>query len=659
MIEKLAIRNAKRSLKDYLIYFITTVLSFSMVFSFYLIVFSEDINSLSSTMENFKIAVYFASGIIFFVIAYLVNYTIRFLFLKRSKEFGTYMILGIQKKDVSNLFLKENLLFGVVSLICSFFLGFILSQFFKMIIMNIFHLPYEIQFTFSMTPFLLTFAYFALIYFFVLMKSRRRFKKMKICDLLYLEKQNEQKQFKRKSYHVFLFLISLFLGVLGSVFLYQQFSLEDVDGANFGVILLSILFMLISIYGITLSVMDFVLYFIFKRKNIKYHGTNLFLIRMITSKVRSMGFTFETLSFLIFLTFISVNISNTFQVSFENQIVTSAPYDLMIFDPKNERFDEYYEYVDQTLGVQDSIRYFTYNSETNEVRKNISSGNVGYNKNDVFVKLSDYNKLLSMKNVAPISLNSDEFYVHSYRDVSKELERFFKTHKTITIKDEVLHFKNMTDKAYSTSWSRGSSYIIVIPDEVSNSLKKELEFLSINTTKDTSEQFSKDLKEKFPAELLTTIMEDGTIQYYQPNTFYTRGTIESENRSFITIIAFSLLYLAFIFAAVVGTILAIQALSDSEKYKHHYKILSDLGLNEKEIRKIIWRQLGLLFFVPVIYPFLLSIVVAVSTNQLFSFMMTSDYSILISLLTAVFLFLSLLFCYFLATYFSYKNNVIK
>ena len=104
MLRKLAIRNAKRSIKDYLVYLITVIMSFSLIIAFNLIVYSKDVRELSSTMMNFRLAVIEVSVLVVFVIGWLINYTMKFMLSKRSKEFGTYMILGIERKDIIKMF---------------------------------------------------------------------------------------------------------------------------------------------------------------------------------------------------------------------------------------------------------------------------------------------------------------------------------------------------------------------------------------------------------------------------------------------------------------------------------------------------------------------------------------------------------------------------
>ena len=117
MLGKLAVRNTKRNLKDYLIYLITITISFSLILAFNLIASSDEVVKLSSGMDSFKNVLTFVNIIIVFVVCFLINYTTRFMFEKRSKEFGTYMLLGIKKKEVARLLVMENILLGFLALI--------------------------------------------------------------------------------------------------------------------------------------------------------------------------------------------------------------------------------------------------------------------------------------------------------------------------------------------------------------------------------------------------------------------------------------------------------------------------------------------------------------------------------------------------------------
>jgi len=95
MLGKLAYRNTKRNIKDYMIYLITVTVSFSLIFAFNLVASSDEIVKLCSSMDAFKNSLFAVNILIIFVICFLINYTTKFMFEKRSKELGTYMLLGI------------------------------------------------------------------------------------------------------------------------------------------------------------------------------------------------------------------------------------------------------------------------------------------------------------------------------------------------------------------------------------------------------------------------------------------------------------------------------------------------------------------------------------------------------------------------------------
>src|SRR5699024_2688961 len=138
LLAKLSVRNAKRSIKDYIIYLITVTLAFSFIFAFNLISNSEDVLNLSSVMDNFKFVMYFVNAFIILVVCFLIIFTTKFMFSKRSHEFGTYMILGIKKKQISRMFTLENLFLGIFAFLISIPIGYLLSSLFSAIIMNIF-----------------------------------------------------------------------------------------------------------------------------------------------------------------------------------------------------------------------------------------------------------------------------------------------------------------------------------------------------------------------------------------------------------------------------------------------------------------------------------------------------------------------------------------
>lgn len=664
VLSKLAIRNVKRSLKDYLIYIITVTMALSLIFAFNFVSFSSEIIQLSEMMKNLKYAIIFVSSIIVFVIAWLINYTMKFMFSKRSKEFGTYMLLGIEKKDINKIFISENIVLGFISFIISFFVGTVLGNIISAIVMNLFEMPYKIKLSITLQPILLSTLYFILIYLFTLFRSSRRMKKMKIHDLLYLEKKNEEKIWKKKKFRNGLFIIFVILGILGLYLCDHAFVISS-DSSMLGYLSASILLLIISIYGITFTLGDFILAFINKRRKIKYSKDNLFVSKSFEAKSRTIGFTLGTLSLLITLTLICMNTSFILKDAFENNIEQQAPYDITVEgmysgveeswtgkQDNREKAWEYIDYIHENYQVEDELHYQILTQQKKQVAKNIKDiGNNGLYDYDTYLKLSDYNKLLKLLGKKAINLKEDEYFVTGDKTVQKYLKEIDKKKENITINGKKLSLKKATIKNYRLAWSTGNSFLIVIPDNIAKNMEVVTELYTFDTKEETTEKDNNNLEKLGFYEF-----KDADSYYaYFPVTI--RGAYIAANKTAMTIFSFSLLYVSIIFITVVGTILSIQTLSDSNKNKYQYNLLKKLGVEDKNIKKTIRKQITCNFLFPALYPIIISITTSFSINRLFYAVTSTHMNYLTSILITIGIFSIIYGIYYIATYITFKNNI--
>ena len=221
MLGKLAYRNTKRNIKDYMIYLITVTVSFSLIFAFNLVASSDEIVKLCSSMDAFKNSLFAVNILIIFVICFLINYTTKFMFEKRSKELGTYMLLGIKKKEIAHLVVIENILLGILAFVLAIPIGFLFSQFVSLVIVNLLGIPKTLFISLNFVSIGLLIIYFLTIYVLVLLNLLRRISKMTIRDFLYFDKQNEKKMFRDSKKRNVIFVLSIILGVI-SLFLWNS-----------------------------------------------------------------------------------------------------------------------------------------------------------------------------------------------------------------------------------------------------------------------------------------------------------------------------------------------------------------------------------------------------------------------------------------------------
>lgn len=565
-----------------------------------------------------------------------------------------YMLLGIKKKKITKMFLLENLLIGLIALLIAIPIGFLASQFVSMVIVSLLGLPQAIFIELNLTSIGLLVLYFVIIYILVLFRANRRMKKISIHELLYLEKQNEEKIMKKKNHRTIIFIISVILGVLGLYIWNSQFKLEQMSNQTAPMYLgLSMLLIIISIYGIMISVADFILSVVLNNKKIKYSKDNLFVARCFSSKARTMGFTLGTLSMLITFTLFFLNVSSINKGLYDYQINVEAPYDISVANSK-ENLPKFLEVIDEDYTIENEYIYDIYVDKT----ASILSTEAGYdytsedNRYDPVIKLSDYNELQELRNLDTITLNDDEYSIITDASGKAYINELDST-KEITMSNGVkLKQKEILTEGYWLGLAN-STYTIIVPDDKINNLEIEDSHLVVNTKEDTSVEFETKIEEKME-DYISYINGKGkkVIEHYKISV---RGALIEETNIMTTIICSICLYMAFIFIASVGTILAIQSLTDSTKYRYRYDVLNRLGVKKEKIYKTIRKQLLVLFGLPIIYPIIISFCLITSINNVYKTLLANDYIYLSYYLEGLAVFLVIYIIYYIATYFEFKR----
>lgn len=652
MLGKLAIRNTKRSLNDYLIYLITITISFSLILAFNLVASSDKVVELSSGMDSFKNALTFVNVIIVFVVCFLINYTTRFMFEKRSKEFGTYMLLGIKKKDIVRLLVIENILLGIFAFVLAIPLGLVFSQFVSLVIVKLLVIPKVIFISVNLASIGLLAIYFLAIYVLVLLNLLRRIRRMTVHDFLYFDKQNEKKMFSSSRKRNVIFVISMILGI-ASLFLWNsRFNLDKFSQRiTFTYLVFSMMGVIISIYGIYTTSADMMLSVLLKSNQRKYQKDTLFVSRAFASKARTMSFTFGTLSMLILLSLLCLNFSIINKGASQTSIELTTPYDVQIFDDKRS-FDEYIRVIEENYTIKDTVEYDVYKENKAQIQQYLD---IQYYDFDPVIKLSDYNRLLEMRNMDPITLQENEYYIVANNEASYKLEKN-ENIKNIELSNEKnLILKGIDTKSFSYSMFNTGYFVIVIPDNYTQSLNVSENHLVVDTEEETTTSLREKIINDMQHQLIKTNKDGKEIKEYF--RIGVRGFAIEEQNSMTGMIASICLYIAIILLSVVGTILAIQSLSDATKYKCRYLTLRRLGVNDKSLFKTIRKQLYVLFGYPVIYSIISSFCMITSINNMSHVILESEYIYLLYFVSSLVIFLIIYVIYWIATYIGFKRNI--
>ena len=380
MYVRLALRNVKRSAKDYLIYFATITLCVGILFSFLSVAFSPDIADLAENMANFQSALIVLSVFLMSMFSFLISYAMKFIVKRRKKEFGTYALLGMERKFISKMFLIENLLMGIGALFIGLPIGLLLFQILNTIIMSIFDSPYHITVGTSIPAVLLTLLLFFALYGVTAIRCGSRVSRMKIKDLIYGDRYNEVPMIKgRKAWLIFI-LTSVSMIVLACILMVR--ALSQSSNSAFIIISIAVVSFMAGVYILHAGLPIFLTFLSEHAVEWRYKGTNLFLAGQIKSKVNTTSKTLAVSAVLLALALVFLVMGMSIGAAYKSNIVYEAPFDITVaIDADVSSFDDVIHFIETKADINKHLEYKIYEYQDD------------FWENAPIIRLSDYNHL--------------------------------------------------------------------------------------------------------------------------------------------------------------------------------------------------------------------------------------------------------------------------
>lgn len=308
MLAKLALRNVRRSARDYAIYFVTVALGVSLFYAFNTVNDQAVLfDALSSDSLRMLGVLTYMMGLLSVVVAcvlgFLVVYANRFLIRRRRHEFGMYLMLGMSAGRVSRILLYETAIVGLASLACGLGLGIALSQglsFATAALMGTTMTKY--QFIVSGGSVLFTVLCFAGIFAVSALVDIVYVRRCKLAALLSTHAANEKGVKASLPVRVAVFVVSL--GVLACAYWQlMQNGLVEIDNQFW----LATALMICGTALFFWSVSGFVVAFLQRVPGVYFCGLTSFTVRQISSKINT---AFASMSVVCVMLFFSLTISS-------------------------------------------------------------------------------------------------------------------------------------------------------------------------------------------------------------------------------------------------------------------------------------------------------------------------------------------------------------
>lgn len=665
MYSKIAVKNVKKSFKDYTIYFLTLTLAVAIFYSFNSIdsqrAVVEAMETGAEILNTITTVISYVSVFVAIILGCLILYANKFLVKKRNKELGIYMTLGMGKSKISRILIMETFIVGIFSLVSGLIVGLIASQGLSFVVSKLFEFNME-SYKFVISPGAMgkTVLYFGIMFILVMIFNTYIISKYKIIDLLTIGRKNEEIKMKHPIIYVIIFVIGIaILGLAYKLILEVGLDIENPK------VLISIALGITGTILFFFSLSGFLIDIIKRSKGVYFKGLNIFTVKQLNSNIRTNFLSMSVIALMLFLTMVTLSTGFSFKEAIVSGLKESTPYDATVFKylsmEENKApldIEETMKAMKVSLGANDRAAYFdeyineTMLSDLMPLGKELEGNDFSVS----FIKISEYNKLREFNGKDPIQLKEDEILLSSnFSKTLPTIQSYMKENKTIALNGEKYKIKNkeVIEENLRTDFMKNNIITIIIKDSYCDGAKK----ISTNMNIFFDEN-NKSIAEKKFITAIKEYQELGKVGDYERIGYTianTRNEIFEGNKGVTTLILFVVIYLGIVFLVSSMAVLALQQLSEASDSSERYVSLRRLGVSRKSINKSIFVQMLCYFTIPILLAFLHSIIGIKVTSKFIE--MYNKPNIYGSALVTLMLFVAVYGVYFYTTYIGYKNII--
>lgn len=635
MLFKISLKNIRKSLKDYTVYFFTLILGVAIFYVFNAIDSqSVMLDVRENMMDIIKLMNDILSGVSVFVsciLGFLIIYASRFLIKRRNKEFGIYLTLGMSKRKISAILFFETLLIGIVSLVAGLVIGTILSQFMSVIVANMFDADMtKFKFIFSMKACVKTLIYFAIMYVLVMIFNTFSISRCKLIDLLNAGKKTEKVTMKNPIICTIVFVIGV--GILSYAYWMVTRGVRTLN--TFDKIGIPIALGCVATFLIFWSVSGFMIRIFTSIKSVYYKGVNSFVLRQFCSKINTTVFSTTVICIMLFITISVLSAALSMKDSLSKDLDSMCPVDVQLAKYSYDAMSEAYAtsqdmsekdremLEDSKLSIietlnnsgfdaqkyfKDVVEYNIYNTglTVKDTLGDINTDDYKFMADNIMpvMTIGDYNSVARLYGNSTYELNDDEYIiVADYKNMVMIRNQALKKGITLSFngKEYKPRYNECKDGFVQIGVQNMNDGILVVPDNAVKPHQVRNMGLSADYRADTKE-------ERYSIETqLDNLMKN--ISFKKSFiSWNSRIDLAESSVGLGALVTFIALYLGIIFLISSAAILALRELSDSADNKERYGMLRKLGVDERMIDMALFKQIGIFFAFPLILALIHSV----------------------------------------------------
>ena len=603
LTNKLAVSNLIKNRKLYYPFALAVLLAVTITYLFYSLSLNPNIGkirggeTISMTLALGMVVVTIASGII-------VLYANSFVMKNRSKELGVYGMLGLEKRHLISMVFKELLIFGSLTLTAGLGLGALFDKLIFALLLKLMKMKVELVSTFQPIVFILVLIVFGAIFLGLIFINAFRIARMNALQLS-REKASGEKKGRFLGVQTILGLISLGAGY------YLAVTVENPLSAVL-IFFVAVLLVILGTYLLFNAGITVFLQILKKNKRYYYQPNNMISVSNLIFRMKKNAVGLATIAILSTMVLVTMSAATSIFKGSETFKKVMNPHDFGITGQNvekediNKLLDQYASDKGLTVTKKEVLTYSSFGVANQEGTK-LTIFEKGQNRvqpKTVFMVFDqkDYENMTGQK----LALSGKEVGLFTKNKELQGQKELTLNGQTYTIKEEIKKDFILEHVPNQYNILTSDYNYLVVPDlkafldQYPNSSIFNQYYGGMNVTASEEEQLKlADDYAKFLNNFNRELNKEGSYVYGS-----NLADSSAQMSALFGGVFFIGIFLSIIF--MVGTVLVIYYKQISEGYedRERFIILQKVGLDQKQIKQTINKQVLTVFFLPLLFAFL-------------------------------------------------------
>lgn len=614
---KFALNNVLRNKRIYAAYFLSSLFTVMVFFTFANFAFHPALTG-DEINNKVTLGMLVAGGIIYIFSFFFILYSMSSFLQSRKREFGVLIVQGMSNGQIRRMVFLENMFIGFFATVFGIGIGLLFSKVILLIAENVLVMEESLNFYFPIWALLLTFVSFILLFFFIsvfvtiVLRTKR---------LVLLIKGDKIAKGEPKA-SILLTLLALLLIGVG-----YYFALTTEGSEVFIALVPVVLLVITGSYFLFTQLSVFLINRLKSRKRLFWKKTNMLLLSDLSHRMKDNARSFfmvaviSTVAFSAIGTLVGLNSYLTEGI----RSVNPFSFDYFMTDDRDEL-----EQINET--------FKKYNLKTKGA--NIELTRFEQDGQSVVITTpKQYNTYAELIGEAKIELHGDQFTI-----VEKSTKNMMPSE--IDLFNKPLVLSDGTEIPIENQ-NLGIAKADVLPPIDEYYIVSEELFSKLGEPTEVNKYFAWQVISGKKED----IIEAGRELTAEFLGFMAIDFLIHDIQSFWSPIMLVGLFIGIVFFVSAGSFLYFRLYTDLDEDKEKFTAISKIGLTLQEMKKVIGRQITILFFLPIGLALIHGAVALTALSNMF------DYNLVLESTIVLGSFLLIQIIYYFLVRFLYTRQV--